>query len=388
MNYKFSKLPNDDECCGCQACANVCPKDAIAFSKRGGFYAKSINASACINCGMCTELCPNLKANIIQHNEPIKAFSFFSSSDDIVESSSSGGAFSHICNSFSSGINNFSIYSAAYDSQYDVIFIEGKDELHRLRKSKYVESFMGYIYRNVKSDLKDGKKVLFCGSPCQVAGLFYYLKNSDINMANLLLVDFSCGGFQSITFYHLYLRALERKNKSKIVSLDFRPKTFGWKTHAIRVKFENGKVYNQPYYNDPYLRIFLLSNNIATREYCHECRYAINHFSDITLADFWLADKFNVNSSEKGISLILCNTGKGVNIVRALSEAGNLEEVDVHKAKYNNIINTSSDESRKKRKQFVNDMLELKFDDLMKKYLPKESFFIRTKNVIKRILKK
>lgn len=170
------------------------------------------------------------------------AYGGWSNDAEIVKRSSSGGAFSVIANYILK--NNGIVYGAAFtDNRKQVVFKSTKEvSIDEIRRSKYVESQTQYIFRAIKNDLEAGFSVLFCGSPCQVAGLKRYLHKE---YKNLLTCDFACGGMASHKIYEDYLDRLEGEYRSKVESINFRPKLYGWSMHAIKIYFMNGKSYHK-----------------------------------------------------------------------------------------------------------------------------------------------
>jgi coenzyme F420-reducing hydrogenase beta subunit len=237
------------------------------------------------------------------------------------------------------------VFAAVYSDDCKTVEFASSDDipLTQMLKSKYVESMVGLSFRRIKDELERGRRVLFCGTPCQVAGLQRYLKKA---YDSLITCDFACGGLPSHAIYQSYLQALESKYRSPVQSVDFRPKTHGWKRYVLRVGFQNGKEHLRLGTEDLYLRSFL-HGKFTVRDYCLECKFPECHASDITLADFWLHEKLSSLKHEDGISLLLCNTPKGKQAVEALREQFEMTELDVEKASYNNRIQVSEQRKAK-----------------------------------------
>ena len=151
---------------------------------------------------------------------------------------------------------------------------------------------------------------------------------------NLITCDFACGGVPSHQIYKRYLIDLERKHNARIDSVDFRPKTHGWKRHAIQIRFKNGKIYNRLGIEDSYFRSFLYGK-YTVRDYCLECKFSNCHKADITIADFWLHNQFSTLDNKNGISLVLCGSEKGIRLINSISEKYLFEEIDLKNASYN-----------------------------------------------------
>lgn len=212
----------EENCTGCFACANICPKDAISMPENyEGFYFPVIDSKVCIDCGLCDKICPAIEKPELKTLQK----SFYAKAKDphILKSSSSGGAFHMIATMVlnESGV----VYGSSFNYN-GLIRLEchSTDEvtLEELKKSKYVQSYVGDAYRRLKKDLERGVKVLFCGTPCQVAGLKSFLRK---DYANLITVDFICHGVPSMSLLRKHLEYLGLKNISEIC---FRPKNRGW----------------------------------------------------------------------------------------------------------------------------------------------------------------
>lgn len=318
-----------DKCANCGACLNVCPVNAISIIEDGYYYMPYVNADLCINCGKCACVCPvNVRKSA---QNLIGAYGGFYLDDKVISESSSGGAFYAIAQIIlkKGGI----VFGAVFSEDSKKIVFGNTDDvaLDKIQKSKYVESNVYFTFRTVKEILKTGRYVLFCGTPCQAAGLKRYL---DKDYENLLICDFSCGGLPSHKIYKEYIDYLEKKYGSKVLSVDFRPKNFGWNVHSLLVKFQNGKKYTDLATIDPYYRGFLKS--LTKRDYCYSCDFADNHYSDIILADFWLHKKLSyLNNNNKGISLIITNSQKGEQFIEEIKPKMELVPLDIKKASYN-----------------------------------------------------
>jgi coenzyme F420-reducing hydrogenase beta subunit len=300
-----------------------------------------------------------------QGNQPLSAWAGWHEDSGIVLNSSSGGVFYGIAQAVlaEGGV----VFAAVYTDDCKRVEFASTDEtpLHRMLKSKYVESAVGLSFRRVRKALEQGRRVLFCGTPCQTAGLHRYLGKE---YEGLLTCDFACGGLPAHGLYQEHLSNLEKKYRAAVQSVDFRPKTYGWKRYALRVGFRNGKEYIRLGTEDPYLRGFLYGK-YTVRDYCLDCKFSQCHASDLTIADFWLHEKLSSLKHDEGISLILCNTPKGKTAVDALRESFVLEELDVQAASYNNRPQTS-EQKKARHDAFVGHCLEEGFGSACEKFLP------------------
>lgn len=337
-----------EKCSGCSACCNVCPTDAISVSSDEQFFSLSVDEDKCVACGRCQHVCPVNEPMTVQTVK--RAYGAAHNDENILSSSSSGGAFSALAKNVMArgGV----VYGAAYTDDFRTVKMCSSEDvsLDELRRSKYVESNVGYSFRQVKEALDCGREVLYSGAPCQIAGLKRYLgKEYD----GLLTCDFSCGGMPSHKLYNEYLDMVEKILKSPVSEVNFRPKTYGWQCHAIKIKGENGKVYSRPAMADPYFDAFI-SKHLTIRDYCLECEFADNHYADIILADFWKYRTISKIRNYNGISLIIANSEKGVKAVEALSEQMALTVLDVEKASYNLRGKCFSEKEREARIEFLN----------------------------------
>jgi coenzyme F420-reducing hydrogenase beta subunit len=302
------------ECHGCTACATVCPVKCISMeADTEGFYKPVINESQCIGCGKCDTVC--MCVNVRSTSDTRTAYYGNSLIDDVLKSSSSGGVFRHMADVVlgDGGV----IYGAIFDRKTRQVRHCSTDEvpIELLQKSKYVESYLGTSFQEIQNHILNGRKVLFCGTPCQVAGLKSVV--SDTN-GFLVTCDFICHGVPSSKLFQEHLSHLHGEND--ILALDFRPKDRGWATDNIMLCTKTlTKTRIKPYYLDSYFAGFM-KHNAFLRKSCYNCQFRRNHYSDVTIADFWGYKKFDdLIDSKKGLSLIITNTQKGENIINRLS---------------------------------------------------------------------
>lgn len=294
----------DKKCCGCGACYNICPAGAITMEENNeGFLSPVINEDKCTNCGLCLKACPSLNVKYKNTKEP-ECYAAMAD-DEIRMNSSSGGMFTLLAKYILD--KGGYVCGAAFKEDWSVhhLIVDNKDDLDKLRGSKYVQSDTEKCYSEIKQLLNQDKYVLFSGCPCQVAGLYSYLgKDYD----KLYTVDIVCHGTPSPKIWQKYLEEYDKANISKI---DFRDKSvFGWST-TMNIYMKSGEEIHLLPHEDSYYRAFL--PNISLRRSCGNCKYAkIPRVADITIADFWGIEKYSSKlNDKKGTSLVLINNDKG-----------------------------------------------------------------------------
>lgn len=339
-----------NNCTGCSACYNICPKNAISMKEgKDGFIFPKIDNELCINCGLCLKSCPVENPKYINKPEP-ECYAMMASKD-IRKVSSSGGAFTVLANWIldQGGV----VCGAAFTEDFynvEHIIINNKKDLAKLRGSKYVQSSIGTSYKKIKEYLIKNVPVLFTGTPCQVAGLKAFLgKDYD----KLYTFDIVCHGTPPAKLLKQFIQELEFKHKSKINYLSFRDKTVvGWDV-STTIKFTDGNVINKKRNDSSYLNAFL--KLLTLRECCGKCKFAtLPRQGDVTLADFWDIHRFDPSLDDRlGTSAILVNNSKGEILLKVLAKGSELlrKAPLSHAIEYNRQIKYSS-LHHKDRKRF------------------------------------
>lgn len=297
------------QCTGCKMCADICPKGAIYFeTDEQGFWYPKVNNN-CVKCELCLKKCPALNENGNVTNNP-GVYSVWSKNDETRISSTSGGAFWEIAYHFlaDGGIVVGSRYRKDWQSAEHAI-ARSVEELLEIKGSKYFQSDTEGIYKAVKEELIKGTKVLFCGTPCQIAAIKSFLGKEYVN---LYCMDFICRSINSPKAFKAYIEELEKEYNSKVVEVHLKNKKYGWQSLASQVKFDNGKESIRDKNQDWWVRGFIF-NDLYTRESCYNCQYKVlpRLNSDITIGDFWGIKDQNSVDMFKGISVLLINTKKG-----------------------------------------------------------------------------
>lgn len=299
-------------CALCGACFNACPVDAIRFSKAYlDFRYPEIDVTRCVCCNQCEKACPVLGSKSKPEDGYPIAFAAKSNDDSVRLRSSSGGAFYELASQILR--DGGYVCGAVFDGSFHVrhIVSNSQGDLLRMMGSKYAQSDVGYCYREIKEKLNAGEKVLFSGCPCQVAGLRTYLGKP---YKDLLLVELICHGIPSDQMLQTYIHMQEKKYGATLKRMEFRNKTKGWHNSAVRMEFENHRIYSIPYTADAYTIGFL--RNTSLKSSCYDCHFRnFTAGSDIILGDFWGAEVELSEDDNKGISAILINSGKGMDII-------------------------------------------------------------------------
>lgn len=388
MKNNMIKIENKKDCCGCHACFNICPKNAIEMKEdEEGFRYPKVDENKCINCGLCEKVCPIL--NKRETDNVPKSYACINKDENIRKDSSSGGIFSLISEAMidMGGV----VFGAQFDNEFNVIhsYTDNKEELYKFRGSKYLQSIIGDSYKKVKSFLEEGKYVLFTGTPCQIEGLYAFLQKDYVK---LYTQDIICHGVPSPKVWSKYKEKLEKDNNSAIKTMNFRDKSDGWTTYSLKHVFENNNSFKEINFKNNYMQAFL--KDLSIRESCFNCNFKNKHrSSDITLADFWgIQNIMPEMYDNKGTSLVIVNSPKGTILFEKIKEKIKFVETDFEESiKYNPSM-TYSPQIPKNRERFFKDLGTMEFDKLVNKYKPKESLLkkliYKSKVVIKKILKR
>jgi len=370
-------------CCGCTACMNKCPKNAISMQEdEYGFKYPVVDKDKCINCGICENVCPIINNKTLQNNP--KAYACINKNEEVRMESSSGGMFSLIANYILE--RNGVVFGAAFDEEFNLrhIAVDNIDDISKLRASKYLQSYIGNTYKEAKKYLDDGTMVLFTGTPCQIEGLKFYLQRE---YENLYTQDIICHGVPSPKVWKKYREYREKIDKIKPQEINFRNKDNGWHLYNLKFSYENKKYYAQNKNNDLYMKSFL--SDLCLRDSCYDCSFKKkNRISDITLGDFWGIDKIdNEMDDNKGTSLVIVNSEKGKRIFDDIKDECIRKEVDLDLAiNYNKSFIKSSNQNHN-RDKFFKELDSTSFDKLIKKHVQKKNIIKRILGKVKRVLK-
>lgn len=353
-------ITKKEDCCGCSACAQRCPKQCITMqTDNEGFLYPIADANICIECGLCEKVCPVINQNLPQ--KPIKAYAAYNKNEETRMQSSSGGIFTLLAEKIID--RNGVVFGVKFNEEWQAVFdyAETKEGIAPFRGSKYLQAIVGKAYKQAEEFLKNGREVLFSGTPCQIAGLKKFLRKE---YENLLTVDIICHGVPSPKVWNMYLQetysklmwnrpggkntvgsAKGGKYKSCIETISFRSKITGWKKFSFLLKLnfsnydgKNTGVFSETVEKNTYMRAFL--SDTILRPSCYSCPAKQNKSnSDITIADFWginLIDPYF--DDDKGCGAIIINTQKGLTIYpiqETISKEYHLQDIIKYNPAYN-----------------------------------------------------
>lgn len=359
---KYIQIDDKTNCCGCTACKNVCPTNAIEMKEDSeGFLYPNIDKEKCINCGMCKKVCPIL--NVKKEEKKQKAYIFQYNNDTVRRESTSGGAFTAIAEYVLN--KNGIVFGAMFDESFKVIHqsITNIKDLYKFRNSKYVQSDLRSCFIEAKNNLEEGRWVCFSGTTCQIEGLKKFLSK---DYDKLLTVDVVCRAVPSPLVWKKYLEVQTRKYKN-INKILFRDKIYGYKYSNLSI-YSKKSNYHKGIETDPYLRAFF--SNICDRPSCYNCKFKkIDRLSDITIWDCFEVEKYNKEfDDDKGTTRILVNSEKGEHIIEIISKKHKAQEISVEEATKGFLAMFQSVKENRKRKQFFDDMNSMEPDKVFNKY--------------------
>lgn len=378
------KITDKKQCCGCYACANTCPNGSLSMKyDEEGFAYPEINKDSCIDCGLCERVCP-IQNSFEQKGTLPEGYAAYNTDNEIRSGSSSGGIFSLLAEDViqSGGVVFGAVLSDDCKSVRHIA-VEKAEGLAGLRGSKYLQSEIGDSYKQVKGVLREGRKVLFTGTPCQAEALKRYLKE-DYN--NLLIVDIICHGIPSPKVWKKYVSYREKCAGAPAQRIFFRHKKYGWKKFSVLFEFTNNTEYVQWFNEDLFGRGFI--SNLFFRPACETCRFKkVSRESDITMSDFWgIQNVVPQLDDDLGTSLILVHSSKGRAAIENIKGRLKMEKVDTVKALKGNPYVKQSLKPNKLRNKFFSDIEKYDFDELICRYAkPQKTVKGRIAGILKKI---
>lgn len=372
MDTGYLDTGKKSQCFGCEACVNACSVGAIKMeSDAEGFRYPNIDLTRCIKCDACKQSCP-AGTDIVAH-EPIEAFGGYVYDMEVRLASTSGGFFSAIIEAWADDNTIiFGAESVGLDVRHS--WVEGKKNIRKFRKSKYLQSHIGDSYAEVKRLLQEGRRVLFSGTPCQIAGLKSYLGTRTAD--NLLTVEVVCEGVPSPLYIQKFASYLGDRLKGSVQSIDYRTKSSKsgkWDFQMMEVTCCDGgsrsRIWRQDRWFNPFWSVWL--QHLMSRPSCYECKFATRaRVADISLGDLWGVHLYcpELYGNNRGCSVAFCNTLKGRSVLAAAKSLIFGHELPIDSAiRYQgplrNHIAVNED-----RPMFMEDLKKLTYQELVKKW--------------------
>ena len=383
------EIKNKVDCCGCNACGDACAHGAITFKTDiEGFWYPEVDKEKCVDCGLCEKVCPIINIKELKKNDLPQSICYAAEHKnmEVVFDSTSGGLFSALADIMykSEGYVGGAVFNEDFSVRQYIS--NNKEDLVRIRSSKYLQSSLEGFFKQVRELVRKGENVLVCGSPCQMAALRAFLRK---DYDNLIIADYICRGTNSPKVWRKYLDSFEERYGSKVVYCKAKSKEYGWRNLTQKVILANGKhVYetkDQSNYTKGYLQ-----TGVYCRPSCYDCKFkGYPRMSDITLADFWGIEKVN-NSMEKdlGTSLVMVNSKKGVAYFEKVKKRINYVEVPFKSIESGNpSLNKPLTTAKVDRQQFFEDLDKMTFLQIAEKYILSNKNNKSTKRKVKDILK-
>lgn len=377
------EINNKADCCGCTACAGICPVNCIVmYEDNEGFCYPNLKLEDCVNCGACEKVCPILN---VKKEEPFEQEGYIVQNRDqkVLRESTAGGAFTAIEKYVLNEKGVIFGVELSDNLKAQHIYIESEDELYRFRNSKYVQSVLspgGDTHRQVKTFLEKGRYVCFSGTPCQVEGLKNYLKK---DYSNLLTVDVVCRAVPSPMIFRKYVEYQEKKLSDKIQSVRFRDKHYGYKYSTMNViTNRNQGNYHKGVESDPWLRAFF--SNICDRPSCHECHFRKRYrVSDFTIWDCFHAGRYSKElDNDKGATRMLVHTAKGREVFHSICVDFKFIKVEPEKIIDGAYEMKESVQPNEQREVFFADANKMAGTELFEKYFP-ETFRVKMERIVR-----
>ena len=385
-------------CSSCAACANVCACSAISMQLNAdGFYRPVIDAEKCVECGACERACPWNKSveNPNVADVSPKTVAAYAKDEAVRLQSSSGGIFTVLAERILDDGGVVVGVAQTAPTRFGHIVVDNKADVAKLRGSKYVQADVGLVYREVRSLLKTGRKVLFSGTPCQVAGLYAVLGNAATS-ADLFTVDVVCHGSPSVKVFEKYVAEIENDKSALVKSTRFRDKRNGWRLYSMTSSLStiSGDCFqiSETLRENRFMRVFL--QNICLNTSCADCHYGkLPRIADITLGDYWNIAQFHPEmDDDKGISVVLLSTAHGLSLFKSVEGKLSVCASKVEKAIAGNLCIVRSSQQHPKRTMFFTNLNKYTLNQLITMYCPPPSFakrmYYRVRGMLGRIKRK
>ena len=356
------------DCCGCYACQEVCPVDAIRMTEdQKGFFYPVVDENKCINCMLCNKSCVINKPRLVEHEETYpKVVAAYNKDLDTRKGSSSGALFPGLAKYIIEEKHGY-VAGVCYNENMDVVseIADNMEDVKKFYGSKYAKSKLDGSYRRIKALLDDGHYVLFSGLPCECSGLRAYLRK---DYEKLFICEIMCHAAPSTKVFKKYVSFLENKFKDKVTNVTFRRKTKGWLPHhtSLVIEFANRKPLSVTNRTNNYYRIF--ANDYIARESCSSCRFTyLNRAGDVTIGDFWgIQDIHPDMFDNQGASFILINNSQGAKIWDAIKDNFVVKDTTLQNAFKKN--HSEPIHYRIEREEFFRRMENEHIDELLEEY--------------------
>lgn len=364
-------IKNKVDCCGCNACGDICPTGAIGFhTDKEGFWYPEVCLEKCINCGLCEKTCPIINVKDLKKNDfPYpECYAAENKNLEVVFDSTSGGLFSAFADRMyrDKGFVGGAVFSEDCRTVKQFISADKKD-LPALRSSKYLQSNLEGFFKQVKDLLNSGENVLVCGCPCQMTGLRAFLRKP---YDKLVILDFICLGINSPLIWQRYLDSFVDRYGSPVVYAKPKSKEYGWRKLTTKLKLADGRVKFETKETSNYTKGYI-GTHAYIRPSCYDCQFrGFPRIADITLADFWGIEKYNVKlEKDLGTSLVMVNSDKGKAWFEKIKDRINYIPMDFEATLQGNpALVRDPSKPAIDRESFFEDVKSLKFGELAEKY--------------------
>lgn len=378
---------SEENCCGCGACYQICPKKSIRMEENiRGFLVPVVNQEICINCGACLKVCPEKVEP--QLNTVKKSYAAIAKKKDMLIASTSGGIFGTLAELVI--LESGCVYGCAWDDDLNARHkrVERMEDLKDIQKSKYVQSDTNTSFIDVRNDLKQGRKVLYCGTACQIAGLKKFLNG---NEDQLITIEVACHGVPSPGLFQKYIMWRSKQENRRVVEMQFRNKEKHKKGehYMFFLKYENGE---KAYYlsnEDPYYGSFLEGRTL--RETCYHCKYKERkRVADILLGDFWGIEKEHRSfPAQYGASAVVITSEKGEKLFNMARDKLRVEDSEFEKIiAHNTSIVSCSNCDSKRRLKSIDSIPDVLFETLKPRFSIKKRIKSLIPENVKYLLKR
>lgn len=360
------------KCTGCGACYNICRFGAIKMVLNNeGFLEPKVDPEKCVNCGQCIAVCPANKFSGPRRNKIPKVYLSWVKNQRLRYKSSSGGAFVLFAN-YILDLGG-KVYGAVYTKDFlvEIVSVGEKKGLKAMQGSKYVQSNTLKTFKQVEKDLKAKKNVLYAALPCQIAGLYAYLKR---DYDKLYTLDLVCHGAPSVGLFENYLKHTEKELNDKISYINQKEPNKKWTSlisFNIKIKTKLGMEVYRNFQNDPYINAF--SKSLSFNKCCYGCKYAsLPRVGDISLGDFGglgVLYKYSGEDTSSGVSQVLVNSSKGENLFKEVRKNAYCQRRKLKECVSFNRNVWRPTKWNLKRDFFYEDFKKMSFEELDKKYM-------------------